>query len=156
MAARSKPAVQPAERVLLIERLFDAPPSLVFKVWTQAEHLARWWGPRGFTVLAYKAEVRPGGSFRFGIRSPEGSEQWAQGVYREVVPPERLVFTTAWEDEQGRPKHETLVTLTFAEQDGRTRLTLHQALFESTTARDLHEGGWSSTLELLGDYLATI
>ena len=156
MAARSRPVEQPAERVLVITRVFDAPPSLVFKVWTQPEHLARWWGRRGFTILSYEADVRAGGAFRFGMRSPEGSEHWAHGVYREVVPPDRLVFTTAWEDADGTPKHETLVTLTFAEQDGKTRLTLHQALFESTTSRDLHEGGWSSTLELLAEYLATI
>ena len=156
MAARSKPVVEPEERVLAITRVFEAPPSLVFKVWTQPEHLARWWGPRGFTVLSYKADVRPGGAFRFGMRSPEGSEHWAHGVYREVVPRERIVFTTAWEDAEGRFKHETLVTLTFAEEGGKTRFTLHQAVFESATSRDLHEGGWSSTLELLAEYLATI
>ena len=156
MAARSKPVVEPAERVLVIERLFDAPPALVFKMWTEVEHLARWWGPRGFTVLSYKADVRPGGAFRFGMRSPEGSEHWAQGVYREIAAPARLVFATAWEDAQGKPGHQTEVTLTFAAEDGGTRLTLHQAVFESTTARDLHEGGWRSTLELLGEYLATL
>jgi uncharacterized protein YndB with AHSA1/START domain len=149
-------AGEPEDRVLVITRTFDAPRSLVFRVWTEPEHLSRWWGPRDFTVLYYKAEVRPGGAFRFGMRSPEGTEHRAHGVYREVAAPERLVFTTAWEDEEGKPKHETLVTLTFAEQDGKTKLTLRQALFESATSRDLHEGGWSSTLDLLAEYLAKI
>lgn len=144
------------ERVLLMTRTFDAPRSLVFKVWTQPEHLARWWGPRDFTLISYKADVRPGGSFRFGVRSPEGTDHWAHGIYREVTEPERLAFTTAWEYPDGKPKHETLVTLTFAERDGKTKLTLRQAVFESVTARDLHRGGWSSTMELLAEYLATM
>ncbi len=156
MAARNRLVAEPAERVLVIERVFDASCSLVFRAWTEPEHLARWWGPRGFTVLSYKADVRPGGAFRFGIRSPEGSEHWAHGIYREVVPPERLVFTTTWEEPDGKPKHETLVTLTFAEQDGKTRLTLHQALFESATSRDLHSEGWGSTLDLLAEYVAKL
>ncbi|NJM92609.1 MAG: SRPBCC domain-containing protein [Rhodospirillaceae bacterium] len=106
--------------------------------------------------MSYKADVRAGGSFRFGTRSPENTEHWAHGTYREVTPPERLVFTTAWENSDGSPKHETVVTLTFAEQDGKTKLTLKQTLFESVTSRDLHRGGWSSTLDLLEDYLATL
>jgi uncharacterized protein YndB with AHSA1/START domain len=76
------------------------------------------------------------------------------GVYREIVPPERLVFTYAWEDEDGRPKHEMLIRLSFVEETGKTRLTLHQTQFESTTARDLHLGGWSSCLERFAEYLA--
>ena len=144
------------ERTLVLSRLFDAPRALVFKVWTQPEHLARWWGPRGFTLISYKADVRVGGSFRFGTRSPENTEHWAHGTYREVTPPERLVFTTAWENPDGSPKHETVVTLTFAEQGEKTKLTLKQTLFETVTSRDLHRGGWSSTFDLLEDYLATL
>src|SRR5262245_30242427 len=113
MAERSEPIVETEERVLILSRIFDAPRSLVFKVWTQPEHLARWWGPRGYTLISYEADVRPGGTFRFGIRSPEGDEHWAHGTYREVVAPERLVFTTAWEQPDGKPKHETEVALTF-------------------------------------------
>ncbi len=144
------------ERTLVLSRVFDAPRALVFKVWTQPEHLARWWGPRGFTLLSYKADVRVGGSYRFGTRSPEGTEHWAHGIYREVTPPERLVLTHAWEHSDGKPKHETIMTLTFAEQGEKTKLTLKQTLFESVTSRDLHRGGWSSTLDMLGEYLATL
>ena len=67
------------------------------------------------------------------MRSPEGTDQWQQGIYREIVEPERLVFTYAWEDAEGKPGHETLVTVTFAEHDGKTKLTVHQAVFESVT-----------------------
>ena len=156
MAARTSAAAKSAKRELVITRTLDAPPRLVFKAWTQPEHLARWWGPRGYTLISYKADVRPGGSFRFGTRSPENTEHWAHGTYREVVPPERLVFTTAWEHPDRSPKHETVVTLTFAEQGGKTKLTLKQTLFESVTSRDLHRGGWSSSFDLLEDYLATL
>lgn len=166
MAASSEVATDRTERELLITRVFDAPRALVFKVWTAPEHLARWWGPRGFELLSYEADVRPGGTYRFGARAPAanefgdeapaGSEHWCHGVYREVTPPERLVFTWAWEEPDGTPKLETLVTVTFAERDGKTELTLHQALFESVTARDLHGEGWNGTLDLLADYLATL
>ena len=144
------------ERTLVLSRVFDAPRALVFKVWTQPEHLARWWGPRNYTVISYKADVRVDGSFRFGVRSPENTEHWAHGTYREIAPPERLVFTTAWEHPDGSPKHETLVTLTFAEQGDKTKLTLKQTQFESVTSRDLHRGGWSSTFDLLEEYLAKL
>ena len=156
MPAGNKPVTQADDRVLALTRVFDAPQALVFKVWSAPEHLARWWGPRGFTVISFVADVRPGGAFRFGIRSPEGTEHWAHGIYREVERPARLVFTTAWEDSDGKAKHETLVTLSFAEEKGKTRLSFRQALFESVNARDLHEGGWSSTLDLLADYLAAM
>jgi len=88
--------------------------------------------------------------------SPEGTEYWKQGVYREVIEPERLVFTFAWEDADGRPGHETVVTVTFAEHGIKTRLTLHQGVFETVAARDSHESGWSSTVERLADYLANL
>jgi uncharacterized protein YndB with AHSA1/START domain len=150
MAERSNPDMS---RVLEITRVFDAPRALVFKVWTDAAHLARWWGPKGFTVLHYEADAKVGGKFRFGIRSPEGSEHWAQGVYKEVKLHERLAFTTAWEDSKGAPKHETLVTITFADKNGKTEMHFHQALFDATADRDSHNEGWSESFDLLAGYL---
>ena len=144
------------ERTLVLSRVFDAPRALVYKVWTEPEHLARWWGPRGFTLISYKADARVGGAYRFGVRSPENTEHWAHGTYREITPPVTLAFTHAWENPDGSPKHETVVTLTFAEQGEKTKLTLKQTLFETVTSRDLHRGGWSSTFELLEEYLATL
>src|SRR5438094_908527 len=79
---------------------------------------------------------------------------WEQSFYREIVEPQRLVFTWAWEDAQGKPGHETVVTVTFAEQGGKTKLTLHQATFESVSARDAHQSGWASSLGCLAEYLA--
>ena len=88
------------------------------------------------------------------MRSPQGKEQWLQGVYREVVEPERLVFTCAWEDEAGRAGHETLATVTFAEEGGKTRLTFHQAVFEPVAERDSHQEGWSECLDSLAEHVA--
>ena len=155
-AADLSPAVRAstAERELVITRLFDAPRELVFRAWTEPDRAVRWWGPQGFTTAHYEIDFRPGGSYRVCMRSPEGIEHWQRGVCREVVEPERLVFTFAWEDAEGRPGHETVVTVDFAEVGARTRLTLHQAVFETVTARDLHQGGWASALECLAEYLA--
>ena len=156
MVTTTEAAAVAAERELVITRVLDAPRSLVFKVWTQPEHLARWWGPKGFTAPSCKMDLRPGGAWRACIRSPEGTEHRMQGSYREIVEPERLVFTFAWEDDEGESGHQTLVTVTFAEQDGKTRLTFHQATFESVESRDSHHGGWSETFDRLADYVASL
>ena len=154
MVTKNSEATATSEGELTITRIFDAPRSLVFKVWTEREHLMRWCGPRDFTIPFSEADFRPGGAYRTCLRSPEGKDYWLQGVYREIVEPERLVFTHAWEDEDGKPKHETLVTVTFAEHDGKTKLSFHQAIFKSTEARDSHLEGWSECLDRLADYLS--
>jgi uncharacterized protein YndB with AHSA1/START domain len=154
MAERTNVAAKTDERELVITRVFDAPPRLVFKAWTEPEHLVRWWGPRGFTTPSCKMDVRPGGAFRFCMRSPEGVDHWLQGTYREIVDPERLVCTWAWEDADGKLGPETLLTVTLAEHRGKTKLTLHQAVFESVAARASHEGGWTEALERLAQALA--
>ena len=87
-------------------------------------------------------------------RSPEGTEYWKQGVYREVAAPERLAFTFAWENAEGKPGHETLVTVTFTERGDTTELTLHQGVFETVATRDDHRRGWTSTLQRFAEYLA--
>ena len=101
-------------------------------------------------------DVRPGGAYRFHMRSPEGDDHWSQGVYREIVEPERLVMTGNWTDSEGNPTSpETLLTVTLEAHDGKTKLTLHQ-VFESVTARDAHRGGYNSSLDRLAEYLATV
>lgn len=156
--AAGNSAVEPSqERELLIVRVFDAPRELVFAAWTKPEHLVRWWGPRGFTLPACKIDLRPGGAYSFHMRGSAGDDHWLRGVFREVVRPERLVMAGAWVDEQGRPNGpETLMTVTFADENGKTKLTLRQAGFESDDARELHREGWTSTLECLGEYLAAV
>jgi uncharacterized protein YndB with AHSA1/START domain len=154
LGAEGSGATESAERVLMIERVFDAPPSLVFKAWTDPQHLVHWYGPRGFTLPSCKLDLRTGGAWRSCMLSPEGREHWVRGVCREIVEPNLLVFTWAHENEDGALGQETLVTVTFAEQGGKTKLTLHQAVFESVKERDSHRGGWNSSLDRLAEYLA--
>lgn len=144
-----------AERELVVTRVFDAPRRLVFKAWTQPEHAARWWAPQGFTTISCEMDVRPGGAWRRCMRSPDGSEHRKRGVYREIVEPERLVFTYASEDLDGNFSHETLVTVTFADEGGKTRLTLRQTGFETVAACASHQGGWASSLERFAEYLVS-
>lgn len=143
-----------AERELLITRVFKAPRALVFKAWTTPEHLARWMGPHGFLVPYHTMDVRPGGMHRACLVAPDGTEHWVRGIYRDIFEPERLVFTHAWEDQFGNPGTETVVTVTFAEQDGQTMMTFRQTGFESDASRDGHHGGWTQSFERLDAYLA--
>jgi uncharacterized protein YndB with AHSA1/START domain len=155
MGAATKFITEPADRVLKITRIFDAPRTLVFNAWTQNEHMANWFGPRGFKSTVIKNDLRPGGAYRIHMHAPDG-DHWMQGVYREVVPPECLVMVGSWADANGNlTRPETTLTLIFEDVDGKTRLTLHQAVFESVTARDMHGEGWTSSLECLAEYLAT-
>jgi len=144
-----------AERELNIRRTFNAPRELVFRAWTEPQLLAQWSCPRGFTFSENRGELRVGGTFSARMRSPEGTEHRLRGVYREIVPPERLVFTHCWVDEQGAPGPETLVTVTLAEHGGRTEMSFHQALFVSVEARDRHEQGWTNCFERLAELLGT-
>ena len=139
---------------LVISRVFGAPRALIFEAWTQPEKAARWWGPQGFVTLSCEMDVRRGGVWRLSMRSPEGTVHTKRGVYREVVEPNRLVFTYAWEDADGSPGHEMLVTVSFAEHGTATKLTLHQTGFESVAARDSHRDGWTSCIQRFADYLA--
>ncbi len=139
---------------LLIERIFDAPRDLVFAVWTDPKHLMNWWGPKTFTPIGIQQDFRVGGTYRFGMKSPEGREIWKTGVYQEIVPGERIVMTFRWED--GAWDVDNLVTVTFVSMaSGRTLLRFHQAPFKTVEARDSHTQGWTSLLEKLAAYLET-
>ena len=145
---------------LVITRIFDAPRGIVFKAWSQPEHLMRWWGPYGFTLPVCEVDFRPGGRWRFCMRSREGNEEWQQGVYREIVEPERIVFSYAFEAAEGvsglsgwTPGHQTLVTVTFAVHEGnKTKLTVRQTNFDKVAVRDDHVRGWNEALDRLADY----
>ena len=145
-----------ADRELTVSRVIDAPRVLVFKAWTDPEQIARWWGPKGFTTIDYDMDIRPGGAYRLRMRSPEGTDHRKRGVYREVREPERIVFTFAWEEPDGRLGHELLVTVTFEAVGAKTRLTLHQAIFDSTANCESHVAGWTSCLERFGEYMTTV
>ena len=149
-----KTEVATTDRELTLTRVLDAPRELVFRMWTDPQHVAKWWGPQGFATISLEMDPRPGGAYRASMRSPEGAVYCRRGVYREIVPPGRLAFTFAWEDAAGDLGHETLVTVTFAEHGGKTLLTLHQATFESAERCDGHRLGWTSCLERFAEYLA--
>lgn len=154
MAARSSAAHDP-DLELTVSRVIDAPRPFVFQAWTDPEQVARWWGPQGFTTTYCQMDIRPGGFYRLCMRSPQGTDYWKQGVYQEITEPERIVFTFAWTDPEGNPGHELLVAVTFEELGQRTRLTLHQATFETIDRRDDHRQGWTSCLERFAEYITT-
>ncbi len=143
---------QPADRVLKLVRRFPAKPERVFRAFTDPKRLARWWGPKGFTVPVCEMDVRPGGRWLTTMRSPDGSDYTVSGVYEAIESPARLSFTWAWH-EDGKRGHETLVTIALKPHGAGTELTLTQSRFESAGSRDLHEDGWSSALDCLVAYL---
>lgn len=122
----------PSDREIVMTRVFDAPRELVFKVMNDPAQLPHWWGPKRLTTTVETMDVRPGGRWRVVQRDPDGNEYAFNGVYREVVPPERVVRTFEFE---GMPGHVLLETATFEEHDGKTKFT-STALFESVEDRD--------------------
>jgi uncharacterized protein YndB with AHSA1/START domain len=142
---------------LRFTRILDAPRDLVFKAWTSEVHLAQWWGPKGFTNPTCKIDLRPGGSIQIDMRAPDGVVYPMGGEFREIVKPERLVFTTtAIPDKDGKPLLETLVTVTFDEQGSQTKLSVHvqvtKAAPGAAAALSGMETGWTQTLDRLGEF----
>jgi uncharacterized protein YndB with AHSA1/START domain len=133
-----------AEYALEITRSFDAPPALVFKAWTSKEHVLRWWRPKNFTATSEKLDFRVGGAYRHVIHAQDGTSSGMSGIYREIVEPERVVFTFAWDDGP-----ETLITVTIKPEGNGTKLTFRHEPFADAASRDSHEGGWSECLDRL-------
>ncbi len=149
--------VKPAGLELVLTRELNAPRERVFAAWTDVEQASLWWAPRGFTPLSCEMDVRPGGIWRRRMRSPGGEIVLKHGVYREIVAPERLVFTYITENAAGLVDPETLVSVTLVDLgSGRTRLTLWQTTFGTKRARDDHRGGWTGGLERLSDFVEKI
>jgi uncharacterized protein YndB with AHSA1/START domain len=153
-AGKHNPTEPLADRELIIKRVFDAPRDLVFQAWTDPERVPHWWGPKGYTLTHHELDVRPGGRWRVCMRSPEGVDRWAQGVYREIVAPERFVYTWAWEKPEGQPGRETLITVELAEQGEKTKMTFRQAEFKTVEDRDSHRSGWTESFDRLAEFLA--
>lgn len=157
----------------VIARDLDAPRELVFKAFTDAEHLKHWWGPKGFSISYIAADVRVGGVHHYCMRMPDGGEMWGKQVYREVTPVSRIVLVNSFSDKDGNlTRHpmapvwplELLTTFTFEEiGGGKTRLTVTwlpiNATDEEYTAfdqmRDSMTVGWTGTFEQLEAYVAT-
>ncbi len=162
MATRgSSPAQKPASPALVITRVFDAPRELVFKAWTDPKQVAQWWGPNGFTNPVCELDGRPGGAIRIDMRGPDGVIYPMKGVFHEIVEPERLVFTSsALEDEEGNPQLAVLTTVTFAEHNGKTKLTLQAVVVKSGPAAAGAlagmEQGWRESLDRLAAHLGKV
>jgi len=144
---------------LVLTRIFDAPPELVFKAWTDPKIVAKWWGPHRYTTPVCELDARPGGAFRIHMRSPDGTVYPMTGVYQQVVEPERIVFTSAALDAAGNRMFELLTTVTFAEEGGQTKQILRARVIKSTAEGAPYlagmEAGWTQTLERLATYVAT-
>src|SRR5260370_29276617 len=116
---RTLKVTTPSEREIVLTRVFDAPRSLVFDALSKPELLKRWFGPRGWSMVAYEVDFRVGGTWRFVLRGPDGKDMGMRGLYREIAPPERSVHTAAFDDFPGEP----VVTTVLVEQAGNTPLT---------------------------------
>jgi uncharacterized protein YndB with AHSA1/START domain len=144
----------PGDRRIEITRLFDAPRALVFEAWTKAEHVAHWWDPSGVPLAVCEIDLRPGGAFRWVNRAPDGGEGHSfSGIYREIVPPEKVVFTAPDSPDRGS-------TLVFTEEGKKTKLTI---TIQCATKQEREamlqmrvDAGTAQTLENLAAYLSTI
>lgn len=141
------------ETALEVRRSFAAPRGIVFRAWTHPEALKQWMAPSdAFSVPRAEVDLRQGGRYRIEMKSPEGDVHSAVGTYREVRPPERLVFTWQWENDPAMG--ETLVTVEFQERGGSTEVRLTHNLFPDAETARKHEQGWTGCLERLGRALA--
>lgn len=157
----------------VISRVFDAPRELVWKCFTDPEHMRQWWGPKGFAVLTSKMDLRPGGTYHYGLKAPDGALMWGKMVYREITPRERIVFINSFSDEDGGTTHhpmaptwplEMLSVFTFEDMpDGKTRFTVRWSPHHPTdeeqqtfdAGHDSMRQGWGGTLDKLQAYLAS-
>jgi uncharacterized protein YndB with AHSA1/START domain len=160
MAARNSPVAKARDVEISLERIFDAPRELVFKAWTDPSHLARWWGPQGFTNPVCELDLRPGGRIRIDMTGPDGAVYPMTGTFHEVTPPERLVFTAVAEDLDGNPLLESLTTVIFVEQGSKTKLIVQaSAVAVTPLGKDYLQGmeeGWTQSLARLGDLIDAI
>lgn len=146
--------VAPIEPELTIERVFRAPRTLVWQAWVDPARMIQWMGPRDHPAVHLEGEIKVGGKWRGCLRGADGKDLWQGGEYREIIEPERLVFTFHWEGDDGQPENVMLVTLTFAELGpDRTKMTMHQAGFRNADQRDGHRFGWTSTFDRLEEFL---
>jgi len=137
------PGLRPS---LVLQRRLKARPAIVWRAWTDPRRILQWWGAEGAETLDTACDLRVGGRFRVAFRTPDGERHDVGGVYREIVPERRLVFSWAW---RTTPKRESQVTLELEPAGDGTLLTLTHERFADEKARDDHRGGWTEALERL-------
>lgn len=141
---------------LTITRVFDAPLDLVFQMWADTKHMKNWFGPTGMTVVDAGTDFRVGGEWFSHLRAENGGEHRMGGTYKEIVAPERIVFTHMWEGTDAHSGFETIVTVALKDLGGKTELVFHQVAFETASARDSHQDGWNKCLDRLAAALADL
>lgn len=159
------------QKHFVISRVFDAPRDVVWKMHTEAAHLKHWWGPKGFKLTHCQIDLRPGGLFHYRLEMPDGGEMWGKWVFREITPPERLVFINSFSDAKGgTSRHsmkevwplEIVSTVTLAEESGKTRVTVdwipqNASASERKAFDEMHDSmrqGFTGTFDKLAAYLA--
>ncbi len=169
----NKPVKNPGQMELIIERTFNAPIELMFRVWTEHEHLKNWWGPKGFEWVQSKMNFQPGGAFHYCMRSPNGMEMWGKFIYGEIFVPNKIEFRSCFSDENGGITRNPWISnwplevnniLTFKEQDGKTSITLRGGPINATpeeqqiflNGTEYMRNGFKATFEQLDDYLMKI
>jgi uncharacterized protein YndB with AHSA1/START domain len=135
---------------LAIKRTYNTSLDVVWEAWADPEQAKAWWGPRGFTAPVVELDERVGGKWRALMVAPDGTELWQHGVYREIVPKKRIVYTMIWDRE---PEHEMLVTINFSGKGDKTEIAFEQTGFKSDGEREGHSGGWNQSFDRLGEYL---
>ena len=162
MAERNiQPVGESTLNEIVVTRVFDAPRELVWKAWTEPERMKLWWGPAVFTAPVCKIDLRVGGKYLFCMRSPQGQDYWNTGVYREIVPPSRLVYIDNFADEQGNivsASHyglpgdwpaQIMVTVTLEEENGKTKMTMRQQGVPSGMMSEMTSQGWNGSFDKL-------
>ena len=143
-------AVKPS---LTLKRRFNAPPAKVFAAWIDPEKVKRWMGPGEVKALSVESDPRVGGRYRWLMQAPSGEQHDVSGVYREVIPDRKLVFTWAWKT---TPERESLVTVDIKPDGTGSIMTLTHEQFFDEDARDRHNQGWTGAIEKMEKYLATV
>ena len=149
---------KPSDLELVFTRIFDAPRDLVFKAWTEPEHVVKWWGPNGFSTTSLEMNVKPGGTWRLVMHGPDGTDYKNRIVYMEVVKPERLVYRHVGEEGEGEEQVQMHVVVTFEAIGKQTKVSM-QMVFGSAEERTRviekygADKGAVETLQRLADYL---
>ena len=155
----------------VITRVFDAPRDLVWKAFTEPQRMKEWWGPKGATVIKSEMDLRPGGSYHYAMRTPDGATIWGKFVYREITPPSQIVFVSSFSDEAGSVTHhpmaptwplQMLPIFSFEEEGEKTRFTVRCSPLNATEEEQVTfaaghasmQQGWGGTLDKLAAYLA--
>jgi uncharacterized protein YndB with AHSA1/START domain len=161
MDSQSSTEVQTGERVLEMSRIFDAPRAVVFSAFSTSGELARWWGPKGWTLSVSRLDFRPGGTWHYCMRGPGGEESWGLSTYSEIVDGRRIAYTDAFSNAEGtiaEDMPQMRITVEFADEDGKTRVTSRTEFASSEELKKVLEmgvvEGATETWDRLEEYLA--